>query len=199
MKGLLLGLGGLLLAAGPVWAAGDSSADVSGFDEAMNESTGLMLQVEINELGEENAASAELRFHGGYEGVASEEAMARAWEEGFDAAAPQIDAEDVASDSSTHGWYNCYSYDRYDDRRRRCYNDGYDRRYDNRSRNCRNGYDRYDRCRDPDWRRRGYYRDYRPTYYRGGYRYYYTTSVYDCYRYNRRYRTYYYQRTYYYY
>lgn len=90
---------------------GDSSADAGSFTEVVKSAKGVVIQVPINEQGQELPEQADIRVYGGERVVDSNtEAIATAFAEGTPAAnVPEITRADVDRDSSTSwGWYGGY-------------------------------------------------------------------------------------------
>lgn len=169
MKRIALALS-VCLAAPLAMAQGDSSAQGDHFVHSVDSSYGVVLQVEVNELGEENVESVSVRLHRGSWDVENTDDMQYAWDHGTDASGqPELFEEDILADSSTTGWY-------YQKSKKN------QKKYKNK------------------WRKKGYHKDHRPTYYYRGARYTYRNSSYDCNRYTnrakKRVRYYYYPRYY---
>ena len=172
----------------------DSSAD-GNFYNALEYSDGLLLRVELNEDGEENTNSVEMRLFSGGE-IQSEADLDDAWAQSYEVdPSEEITEEEAEEDSSTWGWFHWGKhhhakkhYNRgYNDGYGHGHNDGYDRGYNN---GFSDGY-HYRGCKRP-----GYYRDYVPSY-KTSYRHYnYTRTTYtrESVSYGSRYRTYYYPR-----
>lgn len=101
----------------------DSNADLStGFDEVVNSTQGVILRVPLNEAGEEDTDSADMRLYKNTKGSTDPEDLEMAWNESSVInSVPEISIADIERDSSTHGimswhgwgWRNPYWYSHY--------------------------------------------------------------------------------------
>ncbi len=90
---------------------GDSSADAGSFTEVVKAAKGVIIQVPINEQGQELPEQADIRVYGGERVIdTNTDAIAGAFSQATPAAAvPEISQADVDRDSSTSwGWYGGY-------------------------------------------------------------------------------------------
>ena len=86
------------------FAYGDSSAS-GDFGMALDESKGVLLRVEVNEDGEENTSSVEMRLYSGDE-APRDANVDDAWDLSYEVD-PYDEVEDSDNeDSSTRGWFN---------------------------------------------------------------------------------------------
>jgi len=112
--------GGGLALAEDVGPPRDSSADAaSGFDSLMNESSGVLVRVPVNDRGEENTDVAELRAYTGDVGPVEAGDLKTAWERGVDIGAHPAVAgaiTDTPTDSSTSRYNNRYNWNRWSNR-----------------------------------------------------------------------------------
>lgn len=90
---------------------GDSSADVASFTQLVKAAKGVIIQVPINEQGQELPDQADIRVYGGGLRIDSNtEAIALAYSQAVPASSvPEITQADIHRDSSTSwGWYGGY-------------------------------------------------------------------------------------------
>ncbi len=103
---LVSGLAGAAFADG-----GDSSADAGSFTDVVKAAKGVIIQVPINEQGQELSGQADIRVYGGDQAVESNtDAIATAFHQAMPATGvPEITQADIDRDSSTSwGWYGGY-------------------------------------------------------------------------------------------
>ncbi len=90
-----------------VLADGDTSANLpGGFAALVQKSKGVVLRVEIDQLGREKMDSATMRVHSGSRDVRSIAEAQIVFENGVSTdGEPQLSKADLSRDSNTHGWW----------------------------------------------------------------------------------------------
>lgn len=101
---------GLVGTAGLAVADDDSSADApSGFDSVVAASKAVVIQVPVNEQGEELTSAASARLYSGVDDATADNLKA-VYDASLDISGQrQLTASDISLDSSTSGWYR-YNY-----------------------------------------------------------------------------------------
>ena len=101
-------LGYLILFSPEIALAGDTSADTERWVRDFDESTAVIVRLEIGGTGEENTATADVRLYSGRP-VRDDSSISEAWSESMALMHPHPDSEtyeDIDSDSSTWGFRN---------------------------------------------------------------------------------------------